>query len=377
MRELFTAKKRFSNFMVLILIFLFIVESAMAAPSQYGSVKKSDALLSNTSTNKSEQVQSVTNLGVVEQGSLQSNKLFDQKANMLNLLGQPIQVHVLGDVVAPGVIDTTLSTRASELIQMAQPKRNNVRLFQVRHENEKTKYYDLYQYYFFGNLKHNPYVKDNDVVFVPEERGAIRIEGPVKRTGVFEIGWEKNLYQIIQLAGGFTRALSKENPLKIIRYSETGKKQLLEVSYKTDALRQFRIRNGDIIIVPDVLNANKRFDYSIETLPGENLVYPTSVADVFVIGSVLNPGPYPYKSQLTVKDYVGFAGAQSNAHLSNVKILRNGKKKGKRLDAQVDAGDVIIVREKNTDQFVKYLGIASTILSVTLSTIVIRRYMQD
>lgn len=366
----------FSRLLVFLLAFMFVVQPAMASQSQYGSIKKSDKIFSDISEGNAKQKQGVTSLGVVDEGMSQRQKQFGQNA-MVNLLGRPIQVHVIGDVGNPGVVETALSTRASELIQMAQPNRNKVRLFQVRHSGERARYYDLYQYYFYGNLKHNPYLKDNDVIFVPEERGAVRIEGPVKRTGIFELAWEKNLYQIVQLAGGFTTAMSKMHPIKVIRYSEEGKKFVLEVVQTKSALKKFKIRKGDVIIVPDVINANKRFDYSLETIPGENLVYPTSVADVFIMGAVLTPGPYPYKSHLTVKDYVGFAGAQSNAHLHSVKILREGKKKRKRMDGQVQAGDVIIVREKNTDMFVKYLGIASTILSVTLSTIVIREYMKD
>lgn len=290
---------------------------------------------------------------------------------------QQINVHVLGDVKVPGVYKAKVSDRLVDLVNLAQPNRLRLRIVQVRHPNEKTKFVDLYQYYYFGNLEHNPFLKDNDVVFVPKMKGAVRIEGPVFRPGLYEINQEKNLMQIVALAGGFTAARSLNHDIKVIRYDENGKKQLVNVQHDEDRLKDFRIQLGDVYVVPDVINADKEFDYTIETLPGEKIVYPTSVPDVFVIGAVTTPGAYPYKSHLTVKDYIGFAGASANAHLRSVKIVRGNKKKNHKLYASVQAGDVILVREKNLDVFLKYIGITATILSVTTSAIVFQDYIKN
>lgn len=283
-----------------------------------------------------------------------------------------ISVHILGDVYNPGVYKVPVSERAFDAAKLARPKRANFRILQVRHPGRKTRVYDLYQYFYFGNLAQNPYLKDNDVIFIPKQRGAVKIEGPVSRPGIYELSQEKNLAQIVKLSGGFTRAMSKMQPLKVIRFADGGKKFILNVVQTKSALKNFKIKAGDIVIVPDVINANSTFDYAVESIPGENLVYPTAIPDVFVIGTVRQPGPYPYKSHLTVKDYLGYAGASEEANLRSVIILRDGKKRRKNLYAKVQQGDVIIVKQKSMNQFFKYLGIAATLMSFTLSVIVFK-----
>lgn len=298
-----------------------------------------------------------------------------QKSQDQSLLGfgtQQINIHVLGDVAAPGVYKTPISDRAADVLGMARPNRRTTRLIQLRHPGEKTRHFDLYQYYYFGDLAHNPYLKDNDVIFVPKSKGAVRVEGPVARSGVYELGYEKTLYQIVQLAGGFTSAMSKMHPLKVIRFSDGGEKFVLDVVQDQDNLKKFSIQKGDVVVVPDVINGSDNFDYTVESIPGENLVYPTAVPEIYVIGAVSAPGPYPYKSHLTVKDYLGFAGAGATSRLRSVKILREGKRVRKKMSDKVQAGDVVIVYEKSGIQFLQYLGVASTVMSVTLTAIVFR-----
>jgi protein involved in polysaccharide export with SLBB domain len=330
--------------------------------------------------NKSQQVKHINGTNVPNLDDEEGNKsLLNQNSNSLsnmnqsfNQFEQKIKVHVLGDVVNHGVYNAVVSDRALDILKMAKPKSESLRIFQIRNPAYKTRYYDLYQYYYFGNLKHNPYLRDNDVIFIPNSKGSLRIEGPVKRPGLYELWNEKNLLQVVNLVGGFTRAMAKTKPLRVIRFSEGGQKFILDVEHTKSDLRRFKIQKGDIIIVPDIINMNKEFDYSVESMPGENIVYPTSVANIFVIGAVNEPGSYPYKSHLTIKNYLGFAGASANANLRSVRILRNGKRVRKRLHGKVQSGDVIIVREKGLNKFLGYLSIASTLIGVTLSTIVLK-----
>lgn len=290
---------------------------------------------------------------------------------------QMIRVHVLGDVQNPGTFTIPVSQRMYDVLKLSAPNRQKYRVVQIRHDGEKTRFYDLYQYLHFGNLKHNPYVRDNDVIFVPEHHGMVRIEGPVLRPGMYELNGEKSLYQIVSLSGGFAHAASKSHPIKVIRFDEAGKRLVLDVVATKKSMKLFRIEKGDTVVVQDIINAGKPFDYSVESIPGENLVYPTSLPDVFVIGAVGSPGPYPYKAHLKIKDYVAFAGAGRDSHLGSVKVLRNGKKKRRKLHDKVQAGDVIIVRERNFEVFLKYLGVASTIMSFTTSTILFKEFIEN
>lgn len=282
---------------------------------------------------------------------------------------QTIRIHVLGNVINPGVYTIGLSDRLGFVLETAQIKRKSQRLIQVRHPQKKTKYYDLYRYYHEGDLNHNPYLEDNDVVFVPQHNGVIRIEGPVSRPGTYELYYEKNLMQIIGLAGGLTTAASQIDPIKVVRFSEGGKKFILDVSNSQSDLKNFKIAKGDIIIVPDIINNPKNFDYKVETIPGENHFYPTATPNVFVAGQVTQPGPFPYKSHLQVRDYVANAGPTQTANMRYVTLVRNGKRTRVSFDNKLHAGDIIMVKGKINYGLI--VGSLSTVLSLTLTSLLV------
>lgn len=354
---------------------LFLILSLLSFPV-YGQTLDNVSLQQQTSSSKKQTQQQYIPSLLDEPGKreIKPDLQETQQAAPADLLIQTIRVHVLGDVAYPGVQKIKMTERAAEILKLASPNRAETRQIQIRRPGAETKYYDLYQYYYFGNLAHNPYVQEGDTVFVPRSKGAIRIEGPVSRPGTYELNYEKNLDQIIRLSGGFTSSLSRTEPVKVIRYHDMGNKEVLTVSAQENDLKSFSIQKGDIIIVPDVVTANKTFDYSVESVPGENFVYPTSVPDVFVVGAVLQPGAYPYKSHLLVKDYVGFAGASGDASLKSVHITRDGKKERFKLGDQVQAGDIIVVKQKASKDVTTYVSIASALVSAALSAVVIREY---
>lgn len=358
----------FKDILVFVLIFMFVSQPVMA---EFTSLQRpNDTELSETVSG----YQKIKSLGSSAEEAMikkENGQGYDAVDPQLQLI-PTIQVHVAGDVASPGAFRLKLSARAFELIKKALPKRNNVRLYQIRRPSEKNKTYDLYKYYYQGDLSQNPYLADGDVVFIPKQKATIRIEGPVYRPGFYELIAEKNLSDVVGLAGGFSSTLSKVAPIRVIRFMVDGQQSILEVEQTESSLKKFSIQDGDIIVLPDVINATKKFDYSVETIPGANLIYPTSVAQVFVIGAVTNPGPYYYKSHFTVKDYVGFAGANADANVHSVLVFRDGKKKRQKFSSKTQAGDVIIVREKGFNQFLTALGVVSTILSLTLSTLVLR-----
>ncbi len=375
MRDYFNNNAKVSNGIVLFLIFFFISQPVFAIDiSQYSSAKQFTNM-TGTPVQGRPNANSVKSFGSNGVNTSGAQNMLDPTNAALSQAGQLvqlIQVHVVGDVVAPGVFKTILSTRASEVIQRAMPNRASTRVYAIRdNETSKETSYDLYRYLYHGDLSQNPYLKDGDVVRVSKPRGTVQVEGPVARPGTFELSWEKNLEQVLALAGGVTSSVAKQMPIKIIRFTELEKKQVLNVVQEKKAIKEFKIRTGDIVVVPDVINANNKFDYSVETIPGENMVYPTSVANVFVIGAVVSPGPLPYQSQLQVKDYIGLAGANADSNSRHVSILRGSKRVGSDVFAKAQAGDVIVVKQRGASQTQKYLSIVSVIASLAMTGILI------
>ena len=282
---------------------------------------------------------------------------------------QQVKVHVLGQVVNPGIYNVPIGSRVSNVISQAELKMKSQRIVQIRKNGEKTKYYDLYRYYNYGQLSQNPYVNDGDIVFIAKAKGAVRIEGPVTRPGVLELWGEKSIWDIVRLAGGQTSSASRTDQVRVIRFSEGGRKFISKINNTKSALRKFKIQKGDTIVIPDIVTSNKKFNYSIESIPGENIFYPTSTPEVFVMGEVNTPGAYPYKSHLVAKDYIAYSGPKADAKLRSVTVVRNGKRSRLKFDGNVQAGDILIVKPKI--RYTTILTTVSTSLSVVLTAIIL------
>jgi protein involved in polysaccharide export with SLBB domain len=286
-----------------------------------------------------------------------------------------IKVHVLGEVSNPGIYSVPVSERLSDVIARAAPKRTSQRTVELRHPGERTRYFDLYRYFYFGDLNHNPFLKDNDVIFLSPRKGAIRVEGPVARPGLYELANEKTVADILHLAGGTTSAASTVYPIKIVRFNEDGKRSVTDVEPAISSTKSFKIKKGDIIVVPDIVNDPKKFDYSVETLPGENLFYPTATPNVFVVGAVGQAGAFPYKSHMKVGDYVAYASPTPQAQIRAVTRIRDGQRARMEIDEKPNPGDILIVKSRVSVGAI--VTAVSTALSLTLTMLLLRDQLRN
>ena len=158
------------------------------------------------------------------------------------MMGSTYQIHVLGHVFQPGTYRLPPSTRLDEAINMAGglKKQGSERRVELRRGGSVQRF-DLLRYREAGDLNQNPFLLDNDVVFIPFSEKNIAIQGPVKSPGTYElISQDPSLWNVVELAGGFTTGVSLDSPVTIVRYIE-GKKQLLEVPNVEQSLKEFPI----------------------------------------------------------------------------------------------------------------------------------------
>ena len=144
------------DILVLVLIFLFVLqppllaaESSSLQDSESGSAELSD----DSNYQKVQSLESTKSM--IKRDGNQENSLNDPQMQLI----PTIQVHVTGDVSIPGAYHLKLSTRASDVIKKSVPRRDNLRLFQIRNSDQNTKTYDLYKYYYQGDLTQNPYYR--------------------------------------------------------------------------------------------------------------------------------------------------------------------------------------------------------------------------
>jgi protein involved in polysaccharide export with SLBB domain len=297
-----------------------------------------------------------------------------------SMSGVVYQIHVLGEVALPGTYRVGASTRLAEAIDMVggSLSRGSTRWVEVRRNGRKTKIYDMYRFYYRGDLSQNPYLLDNDVVFIPLNRGLIQINGAVQRPTQYEISKEKNLFQIITLAGGYTKGVLKSQPIKVIRYAN-GSKEVLDVSFEEEVLKSFKIKAGDVYYVPQKLLKGVEFDYTLSDIPGDKLFMPAYDDQVYVLGGVVNAGPVPFTPSFTLRHYIASAGGF--AHLAKRKridiIDQSGNQRKIKVGSKhkINPGDTIIIDQKRMDSlgWVQFtMGLATFSLSIASTVIALQ-----
>ena len=252
-------------------------------------------------------------------------------------------------------------------------------MIQLRRGVGKNRTVDLHSFKDLGNLDDNPYLLDNDVIFVPLRERVVQIDGTVKKPAVYELRNERSLEDAIRLAGGMTPGSVNPAPIKVIRYNGE-KKEIINVENKEEARRGYQLKNGDVIVVPHFLSMKKRFDYNLASLPGDNqLFYPSFDERVFILGAVLKPGPVPYNTYFNVGQYLTLAGGMTKlAKRHSIKIISSqGVRTRAKLDTtEIGPGDAIIVPERYMPPeslLSLTLGLAASVLGITTTVLTLTR----
>lgn len=283
------------------------------------------------------------------------------------MMGMSYQVHVLGEVMKPGTYRITASDRLSEVINraggfMPNGSERNIEL----KRKGSVKKIDLLGFKLFGRLDDNPYLTDNDVIFVPLKDRVIQVVGSVKRPDFYELRKEKNLADVIDLAGGFNAAAALDEPVRVIRFVN-GEKTVEEVSSDEKDLRRFDIKAGDVVVVSNVVTKETEFDYNVASIPGDQVFYPSYEDRVFVLGGVALPGAYPFSPYYTVNQYISLAGGLNDRGKEKYRIIdiAGKSRKAKEID-RVNPGDTVMIEQRWMSP-AGWLGFALGVASFGLS----------
>lgn len=288
------------------------------------------------------------------------------------------QVHILGEVQQPGTYRIAPSERLSEVLKRAGgiTESGSERYIQLRRQGQKSRVVDLFEFGTRGNLDDNPYLADNDVIFVPLVSKLIQVVGAVRRPNYYELKKEKTLADVITLAGGFNISASMEQPIRVVRY-RNGDKQVDEIQPDEQAMRAFDVEMGDVIFVPDVITAKNQFDYNVASIPGSQPFYPSYDDRVFVLGGVNRPGVFTFSPHYTINQYIAMAGGVSDLGKEKYRVTSmDGKSRIAKADEYMNPGDTIVVQKRvmRPIDWVSFtMGIASFGLSTTATVLALTR----
>jgi protein involved in polysaccharide export with SLBB domain len=162
-------------------------------------------------------------------------------------------VQVVDDVMRPGPYPARAVERVATLVARAGGFGPNasMRRVEVKRRDGTSVRADLLLYAITGDVKHNPYVLDGDVVRVPYEALVASIGGAVNRAGRFELVEKGDLAELVELAGGLSANATRGLPIAVVRREPEERLRRLLFDFAPDGrLPALTISPGDGVWIP-------------------------------------------------------------------------------------------------------------------------------
>jgi len=194
------------------------------------------------------------------------------KINVSQISNQYIEytISVVGNVINPGTYLLQPTQRVSDAIKIANSiasdsltieqqeilNNSSTRNIIVK-RNSKSIHVDLERFLRCGDEKHNPYVNDGDVIFVPAIEKRVNIYGAINRDGEYELVKGDKLLDIILIAMGLSDDAYLQEA-EIIRFKnnkseiETIKINLHNLVENHDSSDNVVLKNDDRIYIRSI-----------------------------------------------------------------------------------------------------------------------------
>ena len=225
---------------------------------------------------------------------------------------RPVKVTVLGQVESPGpqLVNGLASVLNALYAAGGVKTTGSLREIYIYRNNRKIRTIDLYDYITKGKVNRDVRLTSNDVVFVPNRKSTIALEGLAVETGIYELREEETLEQLINFSGGLLPNVDTQaiNIARIRPFDERDSTQqnnrfLTTVSYSEKGGKNgFVLEDGD----------------TVRLKPITGIVEKT----LTVTGNVFRPGTYGLTRYSNLKSLILEAaqGLLPNTYLGKVDI---------------------------------------------------------
>lgn len=193
-----------------------------------------------------------------------------------------IKVAITGEVRQPGTYTlSSLSTVFNALYLSGGPNRNgSLRAIEVFRDNALLARVDFYQFLLQGDNSGDLFLRDGDIIRVPEYRVRVSIEGEVKRPAHYEVMPGESLKDLLLFAGGFTNEAYRAN-IKVIQLTD---KQRRVKDIPQTELESYIPNRGDRFRVETLLD---RFENRVT-----------------INGAVFRPGDFELEPGMSLRDLI-------------------------------------------------------------------------
>jgi len=204
-----------------------------------------------------------------------------------------VRVYVVGDVERPGPYDvSSLSTPLNALYLAGGPTSGgSLRIVEHYRSKQLVQQVDLYDLLLHGTRGDVQRLQSGDTILVPPLKGQVTVEGMVRRPAVYELHGEKNLAEVLQLAGGvLPTGTLRHVDVQRIESHETRTMLRLDIPEANNdasvakALEDFTVKDGDEIKITPIL--------------------PYADRTVYLDGYVSHPGKFAYQDGMRVTDLI-------------------------------------------------------------------------
>lgn len=204
-----------------------------------------------------------------------------------------VRVYVVGDVERPGAYDvSSLSTPLNALYLAGGPtSAGSLRLLEHYRGNHLVEEVDTYDLLLHGVRGDMQRLEAGDTIEVPPLTGEVTIEGMVRRPAIYELHGEKNLAEVLELAGGVLPSGTLRH-VDVERVESHESRTMLRLDVPetdndasvTKALEDFNIQDGDKIRITPIL--------------------PYADKTVYLDGYVSRPGKFAYRDGMKITDLI-------------------------------------------------------------------------
>jgi len=223
-----------------------------------------------------------------------------------------IRVYVVGDVRRAGAYDvSSLSTPLNALYQAGGPTtRGSMRMLRHFRGKQLVENVDVYDLLLHGVQTGMERLESGDTILVPPIGTEVTIEGMVRRPAIYELNGEKNLAEVLQLAGGVLPSGTLRH-VDVERVEAHQSRSMLRVDMPennnqdsvTQVLENFNVQDGDKIRISPIL--------------------PFADKTVYLDGHVFRPGKYAFREGMKVTDLVkSFSDVLPEPYKPHAEIIR-------------------------------------------------------